>query len=281
MKLSLVFAWVLLIAAAPPVAPSRLSPAGFRDRLAGIVAKETGNQTIAIDDRSFKAKRADGTELTILIDNAYNQYLGNPDQADAIIARYVRIVLVDDNVQANVEDVVVIVRPNDYLSASLPTGSSTADFPQPRRVAGDLSFFLAIDSPETIRLVSLVDLAKWKIDEASAWQRGVENLKSHVGPLAISRLGSKDGAIGLTADSGLAPSLLADPAFCGEAAPDALDGQTVLVYSREMFLFAKPSDVNMTKLFWKTAKEEIAAGRSMSDTPLSCRGGRWQAATAP
>jgi hypothetical protein len=142
-------------------------------------------------------------------------------------------------------------------------------------MAGDLSYFLAVDSPETIRLARPDDLARWKIGEAEAWRMAISHLKARIGPLTQTRLGSENGASGLAAASGLAPSMLADPAICGPSSPDGLGRQLVLVYARDMFLYSVPSDVAMTATFWSVAKTEVAAGRSMSATVLTCHAGHW------
>ncbi len=95
------------------------------------------------------------------------------------------------------------------------------------------------------------------------------------------RFGGEEGPGGIAADSGLAPSILAEPAFCGPQAQDGTEGQVVLLYARDMFLYAAPTDREQTDRFWKAAKAEIAGGRSLSSTPLTCHDGHWVVAKAP
>jgi hypothetical protein len=88
------------------------------------------------------------------------------------------------------------------------------------------------------------------------------------------------GALGFSASSGLAPSVLADPQMCGSPA-SGFEGDVVLLFAHDTFLMADPKDTDQTRLFWKAVKEEIAADRTLSKTPFTCRGGHWVAATAP
>lgn len=105
-------------------------------------------------------------------------------------------------------------------------------------MAGDVSFYLAVDAPNSIRTVGPSDLKRWGIDEAQAWRTGVKNIKARIGPLGVIHLGDESGASGLAADSGLAPSILADATLCSPEHPDGMNSQIVLVYARDMFLFA-------------------------------------------
>jgi hypothetical protein len=267
--------WAAALALAAQAAAALLSPAQFRDRMAAAARAETHQPTTTVDDRTFRTKRGDGTDLTINIDNAYQQYRAAPDLADAVIARYVRL-LVAAPPAAAVEQLVVIVRPSTYVAAGTGLGADPASLPRPRPLAGDLSLFLAIDSPETIRLANKADLAGWHLAEAQAWPLAIAHIRARMGRVAIARLGGEAGAPGLTADSGLAPSVLADPELCGAGA-SRFGGWSVLLYSRDMLLIADPADRAMVELFERTARDEIAADRSMSSTVLTCRGGHWVA----
>lgn len=278
---SLLAAAILLLTAAASPPKDTLTPAEFRDRIAAVVA--AGQKVQTIDERTFRTKAANGTELTISIDNAYHDYRAAPERLDELVTRFAEVF--QERGLAGKEPIgqlVVIVRPSNYLVLSLPPGSSLESFVPGRPMAGDLSYFLAVDSPNSIRTAAKSDLARWGIDEAAAWQKAVSHIKERVGPLGIVRLGDDKGPSGLAASSGLAPSILADPALCSqERAPNGSDGQIVLLYARDMFLFAIPSDADGTRRFWRVAKEEIATGRSFSSTPLTCRDGHWVVAPAP
>ena len=266
-----------LLLAGQGAATVPLGPAAFRDRVEAAVTAQTHWPVAALDERRFTATRADGSELTVSIDEVYARYLRNPAAVDALIERFVPAALGPEG-EATVDQLVVILRPADYLQRSLPADVPRTDVLASRPMAGDLAWYLAVDAPRTIRLASPADLARWHLDEAAAWARAVANVKGRVGPLEQTRLGDEDGADGLGAKSGLAPSVLADPAMCGPAAPEGAGGQLVLLYARDLYLYALPADAAH---FWTRARAEIAAGRSLSHTVVTCRAGRWVTATPP
>ena len=223
-----------------------------------------------------------GTPLTINVDNAYQAYLADPAQLDEIVQRNIGILIAAEATSGDtVDQLVVIVRPTDYIARSLPPGASTAGMLPARPMAGDLSFLLAVDSPEAIRTAQPVDLKRWHLTEAEAWKRATANIKARLGPLTPIRLGSDAGASGFGAASGLAPSLLADPGICGPQSPDGLHRQVVLVLGRDSFLYADPADHTQTDIFWSEVRRVTASHASLSETPLTCRGGKWVVATPP
>ena len=258
-----------------------LPPAAFRDRFMAAIVAATGQPAKPVDDHSFTARKADGTEVTINIDNAYARYLAEPPRIDAIIAQFSRLIALPEADAAGVEQLVVIVRPTDYIIRSLPPGADTRQVLPSRPMAGDLAFFLAVDSSEAIRTATADDLSRWHLNTDQAWTRGIANLKGRLGALQIVQIGGEQGPSGLSASSGLAPSSLAEPFLCGPAAPTGMAGQVVLVYSRDTFLFAVPSDTTQTRRFWVEAKRAAATGGSLSSTPLTCHDGKWVVAAPP
>jgi len=270
---------------ASPVMAAPQSISEFRDRMAAAAVAATTGQTEVVDKGAFKLKRAGADELQINVDNAYARYLEAPDDIDGIIELYVRTMLDADIATGDLAQLIVIVRPVDYFPGSNKRAAAQPPANRPiqsRPMAGDLTYLLAIDSPTTIRTATTDDLARWQIDAATAWNRATANIKARMGPLVSIRLGDSNGATGIGADSGLAPSMLADSNFCGAAAPDGSPkGVVVLVISRESFLFGVPADAGSMQLFWAATKRLIGEDSSLSKTPLSCRGGKWETVPLP
>jgi hypothetical protein len=267
---------VALCLAGPALAGQAMPAPAFRDRMAAAFRAATGEAATTVDDRTFRAKARDGREVTVSIDNAYAAYVADPSQLDALIARYVRVFTAPGDDGAPIDRLVVIVRPSDYATRGFAPGTSPPPHVPPRPMAGDLSYFLAVDSPDAIRLATPADLARWKVDEGAAWTRGIANIGSLLGAMQLAQLAGYEDSSGLVAASGLAPSVLADPAMCaGTRLPGA---DLVLVNARDMFLFASAAHAED---FWKVARAEIAAGRSLSATVLTCRDGRWAVAEPP
>ena len=267
-----------VLATAAPAADLLSLPA-FRDRYAAAVAGATGGQTGAVGDRTFTGEWRDGPGLTINVENAYALYTARPGDLDAIIAKYVGTLTQSNTDNApEVDQLVVIVRPTNYLRSNLAAGASLDNFVPPRPLAGDLSLFLAIDSADSIRTASPADLLRWKLDVASAWRQAIVNIRARIGTLAVGPIAdATDAATAIGGASGLAPSLLAEPSSCGPAAPSGLAGQVVLVAAKDAFLVGMPRERDSMRRFWKTATAMIDAGRSLSATPITCRDGKWGA----
>lgn len=273
---------LLVIAAAAPVTDAPLSALQFRDRMASAWQDRFGTKVTPVSPMSFDAKLPDGTAVRVNTDNAYSRYLAQPAELDAIIAVHLQGLVDSGNPGADTLDqLVVIIRPTNYLTANVAPGADPSKFPPTRPFAGDLSLFLAVDSPTAIRTASTDDLARWHIDLAAAWERGLANIKPRVGTLQIMRMIDDNGASGITAESGLAPSVLALPQMCAADAPRANEVQVVLIISRDAYLFGTPDDPDSMARFWRDAKVAIANKTAMSITPITCRNGAWVAVTPP
>lgn len=276
-------AWLpaLLAAAVAAQGGAPIGAEAFRDRLAASIQAATGHSTTAVDERTFRARQVDGTDLTVNIDNAYQQYVASPAELNDIIARFSRLLTTENKMNEPVDRLVVVVRPSNYLELSMAQGADPKHFPLPRPLAGDISQFLAVDGTETIRLATTDDLTRWKLEQSAAWEQAVRNLKMRMGPLSPAQLGEEEGTDGFAAPSGLAPGLLVDPTLCGNGSRGAFEGFLALLYSRDMVLIASGAERKERDRFWETVRTETAADRSLSKTPLTCRGGKWAVATLP
>lgn len=269
------------------VAPNRqLTILEYRERLAEAVAQLRPSATIMrVNERTLKILEEGRDETQINIENGFNSYLADPAALDSIVARYAKLSIAMDATGESVDQLVIIVRPSDYLISSGLTkaGPDKANkLIAPRPMAGDLSFFLAVDSPETIRTASTDDLERWRLDEASAWDRAASNIRSRMGGIAMGPLEDQpDSATAIGAESGLAPSLLADPVSCSLKHPKGNGRQVVLVVSRNAYIFGVPSDRDSMRRFWGTAKALTRAPAPFSATPLTCDNGRWKAIAVP
>lgn len=261
-------------------AENPLSPSEFRDRLALTMEAETGSPTHPVDDWTFRAKDSDGEEITVNVDNAYNQYLAAPDELEAILVRY-SAAMANINEAAGPDQLVVIVRPADYVIRSLAETMVLQDFPASRPLAGDLALFLAIDSPDSIRTASLRDLRGWGLSEEQAWERSLASVKNRMGEIGFAQLEGEQNSTVLVAASGLAPSLLATDALCAPEKPNGLDRAIVFLLSRDMLLLGFPDDDPSIKAFWNVVQGQLQGGAAMSKTPITCSEGRWAPVEIP
>jgi hypothetical protein len=282
MKTLLLALAMLVATAAAPVSDAPLSALQFRDATAAAWRDRYGTTPEPAGPTSFDAKLPDGKAVRVYIDNAYQLYLQDPASLDAVIARHLQgLADSDETATADLDQLVIIVRPTTYLTDSAAPGADLSKSLPTRPFAGDLSLFLAVDSPTTIRTASTDDLARWRIDTAAAWQRAYANIKPRVGPLQMFRLRDDNGASGIGAESGLAPSVLALPQMCGPEAAEGDNSQVVLVVSRDAFLFGVPGDADSMARFWREAKAAIAGDATLSLTPVTCKKGAWISVPVP
>lgn len=261
-------------------AASPLSPSVFRDRIAASISASTGHTAKPVDDRTFTTKDAEGSEVTVSIDNAYAEYLSNPEQLDTILQRFKKVFGTKQLV-ARLDQLTVIVRPSDYVARSLGSATANDKAPAGRPLVGDLSVFLAIDSPESIRTVNFDDLKTWNLSDDEAWVKALASIKMRVGPVGFAKLQDEPASSVMVAESGLAPSILADIALCGPASPTGFSGAMILLMSRDAFLLGFPGEKDSIKAFWKISKRLIADNGSMSKTVITCSEGRWMQVPVP
>jgi hypothetical protein len=272
---------VAMIAAAPVVA-APLDIRGFRDRVAAAWQARSGKPVTIFDDGAFTGTMPDGSDVRVNVDNAYDRYRADPTALDAVIDSFVTTLSATfDDSGGGLDQLVIIIRPADYLVRTLGQKQNMENFLPAEPLAGDLAQFLAVDSVQALRTASTDDLARWKIDLPTAWSRARANIRVRIGPIAMFRLGDERGAAGMSAESGLAPSLLATDEFCSRKAPRGIDGQVVLLLSRDDFLFGIPSDRAGMTHFWEATAKLINGKGSLSATPITCREGKWVTVPLP
>ena len=245
-----------------------------------MISSSTGQPAKPVDDRTFTTKDAEGSEVTISIDNAYAEYLSKPDELDTILQRFEKVFGTKQPLP-RLDQLTAIVRPSDYIVKSLGAAAATDKVPAGRALAGDLSAFLAIDSPESIRTVVFDDLKTWNLSEDQAWAKALAGIKTRVGPVGFAKLQDEPASSVMVAESGLAPSILADNALCGPASPTGFSGAMILLLSRDAFLLGFPGEKDSSKAFWKISKRLIADDGSMSKTVITCSEGRWMQVPVP
>lgn len=270
------------IALALPAMAEPLELSAFRDRVAAEWHARIGDTIVAVGDGGFDTRSADGTTGRINVDNVYARYLENPEAAESIIDSFIfTLVQSHTNRREKIEQLVIIIRPADYVSKALAQKPDMTEILPSKPLAGDVAMFLAVDSEQSLRTAGPDDLSRWKIDLQTAWEVARTNIKARMGQVEMFRVGNKDGASGLGAASGLAPSLLANGTFCGPETEKDKGRMVVLVVSKDVFLYADTEDRLQTARFWKAAAQLAKDGASLSLTPLSCEQGKWVAVPFP
>ena len=270
-----------LFVSVPALAQSEddvLSPAEFRDHLAAHVEAETDFRAEPVDEWTIIAE-SDAGDVRFNTQNAYRQYIADPSSMTSVFATYIEALL-EVGATTTAGEIIVVVRPSDQIeNPSLAQTQSIEDiFPAPREFVGDLSLFLAIDKPNSISYLTRADLSDFALTENEAWTIALGSTPVRIGELSVASYGEASVVV---ADSGLAPSALADPSFCGPEGNSAVAGAVTLAIANDMFLIGLPGIESSVKSFWSAARNEVETGQSASETPLLCQDGKWVAIPFP
>lgn len=244
-----------------------LSREQFRDRVVEEARRTYPTATVApVGELAFSAKGLPtGVDLNANLDNAYALYAADPETLADIVGRHVRALAVTDEAVGDERSrVVAIIRHRDLLAAFRGRD------PVWRPFVGDLVEIIAIDSAETIMIPPVNVLAGYGVTADEAWALAASNLRARLGPLRIGALEEGSTVVVVAADSGLAPSILSDPAFCTAGEPDRF----YFLLSREAFVSAD-SSLPGAEADFRRAVQELRRGQTASDTPFVCRGGEY------
>ncbi|MEZ6031440.1 MAG: hypothetical protein R3C46_17070 [Hyphomonadaceae bacterium] len=265
-------------AAAPAFSQSKLSEIEFRDHVIAVAKAQDSSLDIEIaGPLSFKIHDAIAN-----LDSGYREYLGNPAQLNNVVDRWVqmfRIAAAGDGFAASDLSgrLVMLVRNRIYLDGAPP------DLPPENQLvwhplAGDVIALLMVDYPTTRASVTYGQLAEANISTDDAWRIAKENSTAAMGALQIGSIG-QNGPVAISAESGLATALLADPDACSANGP--LTDAFVMVVDRDTFIVGRTSDAWSLRAFWAFARTMTLSANAFSNTPLTCEAGELVEATAP
>jgi hypothetical protein len=268
---------ILASACAPAGLGQTLSEPQFRDRMEeALKAKSPDAKISATGPLQLNM---DGGAINL--DTGYAEYLRDKSQLASIIDKWVtiRVTAMDDLPEDVAERVVYVVRHSDYATPKpLPSGGQSPEMIS-RPLAGDMIAVLMVDYPTMLSGVTPDVLTKAGLKEEDAWRLAAGNLKKRLGPIGLGDLNG-DGPFALTAESGLGTGLLAHPDGC--SGPNAqFNGRTILVLDRNTFIMTLPEDPLSVQRFWAFAKPGIAKHDFSSDTPITCKNGKWEVAGIP
>lgn len=259
---------LLVLAATPPP----LGIAAFQDRLADAVRAAVPTAKVdKLDQRTLRISGPAGVSSTMAVENAYREYLTDPAKLEFVLAKWAHITADTGQkiVKADAARLVVVIRPK---RVQLQAGQSGAMITAP--FAGDLLQVLALDSPESLRYVSVANLHDIGLTAGAAFARGRANIKARIGTINLGQVtGAEYGLTGVGAASGLGTGMLVNDSFCG---PTHLSGTQVLVVNRDAFAFGIEDDPLGMAAFRRFVAKTLASANAFSRTPLRCVEGHWQ-----
>lgn len=279
MKLSALFVavWIAL-AAVPAHAQDAMEPAQFRDHV--IAAAKAQNNTYLVEITGPLSFKID--EGLVNLDSGYSEYRDDPTQLDNVVRRWVQMFsMMAEGAGVSSTDLsqrlVMLVRNRLYVDGA-PADLEPGKAPVWRPLGGDAVVLLMADYPTMRGSVTQDLLTEAKLSPDEAWRIAKANSIAAMGTIQMGAYGT-DGPLAVTAESGLATSILADPDACADG-PFA-NGAVVLIVDRDTFVYADPADPETIKPFWTLAREAVQSGGYASSTPLTCRGGAWRVAALP
>lgn len=263
----------------PPQSTTLISPSEFRDRVVAAIKKAHPDVPVeTISDVELQLNKA-GAQIQIDISSGYMEYRSAPDSLSSIVDKWVGLaggMSAGPDTASMRETLVIVLRNKTYASIGAKNGQAALMITRP--FGGDLVQTMMIDSPATLASATLEMLKAQGIAEAEAWTLAEANTKRRMGELNVGDL-DRDGPFGVTAESGLATGALLT--MCGGDNSRAEDGSVVLVVNRDLFIKTLPNDPLSAERFWAFAKPQLGQGTLMSDTPLTCKKGKWVEVKAP
>lgn len=261
---------------ATPQALAQIGPSAFRDAVVTAARADNTDYDIKITGPLTFTLNGNPADLN----TGYGEYLRDPSELDSIVRKWVDLFAVADESPAHadlIQRLVVLIRNRAYIEA-IPADAEPSKSPVWRPLAGDMIAVLMVDNPTTRTSVTGDLLVSSGIAADEAWRTAQDNSRDAMGPLQIGGYGP-GGPIAITAESGLATSILADPSACDIGGP--LAGAFVLVVDRDTFIIGRTEDPFTLGLFWDFTRKAVRSGIAASSTPMKCDAGKLVAAAMP
>ena len=241
-------------------APSRPAPlheqtervldrAGFRARMVAVLQGMTPPLKVrVVSDEELVVTGADGTDSRLFLTNAYQQYLNDPADLEAVLGKFSRLATGEGRrTEIQVGDLRVLVRSRGYLDflrdAARREGkpSTSDDLPLHRILPGGLVALVAQDHPEVYSFPVRADLRAVAPDDAVGWDAALANTRANLGEILTEE--AADGVLIVSTSNGFGVSLLMlDEVWDGKA----LKGKgapVVAIVDRDTLLLAHEGDL--------------------------------------
>ena len=265
----------LLVACADPADGQKLSETDFRDRVISEIRRVhpemkievTGPLTLTTDSNRMN------------LGTGYDEYLKGKTPLDDIVYKWTLLAKPEETNATEISDrIIYVVRNKAYVEQPVADGQPATWIWKP--LAGDMIVALMADYPTMLKSLSEDQLKEAGLTVDDAWRLAEGNLKSRMGTVAFGEL-QPGGPMAFGADSGLATGLLAHPDGCTGPNATMNDGRIILVLDRDTFATTLPNDPLSVERFWAFVKPGLKTRSFASDTPLSCKDGKWGVAPIP
>jgi hypothetical protein len=265
----------ILAACSGPADNQTLSEIEFRDRV--ITEIRRVHPEIEIEVTGPLTLTADGNRMNL--GTGYDEHLRGETPFDDIVSKWALLAKPEETKPDEIADrIVYVVRNKAYVEQPVAADQPASWIWKP--LAGDMIVALMADYPTMLKSVSEDELKEAGLSLEDAWRLAESNLKSRMGTV-WSGDAQPGGPMAYGADSGLATGLLAHPDGCTGPNATMNDGRIVLVLDRDVFATTLPNDPLSVERFWAFVKPGLKTQAFSSDTPLTCKNGKWEVAPIP
>lgn len=159
----------------------------------------------------LKATYKEGEEVTHYLDNSYRDYKLDPREINVVIERYSNASgeVYNKNKEINLNSIVPVIKPRDYLEQLKTLGNSVKDYKVPELIwepyNEDLIIVYAEDKEESIHFFNQEEFEKLKISKDTLLEFSLNNLNSVLPK--IEKVG-ENGNFGLIAGGNYEVSLM-------------------------------------------------------------------------
>ncbi len=226
-------------------------------------------ELVGEDSLKVRQAKAKGQEsLSLFLGNAYERYRKAPQDLEAIIGQWTRVVAPGvERAALEPKTLVVLIRPQDYLETA-KAGELVS-----RPLVGDFIEILAIDEGESFRLATQEELKKADVGIADAWAAARRNTSEKIGPFRIDLF--EPGIWLVTDDANLALNLVSMPERWAAQGIQIKDEAAVVFLQRNMLLLADASDPARLSLVRRFVKVSEGEPEVFSTTIFLYRHGNW------
>lgn len=269
----------------PAQAQQLLTPREFGDAAVATIQQVRPDATVERQDDLGLLVRAgageNAVEHTMNFESAYREYQGNPAALTEILQRWARLATQPPEHSQVRERIVSVLRPRamiDQVQAQSAAIRQSNGYPPSELVwrpfAGDLVEVVAFDGAETIQYALVASLADIDVSPDVAWTIAPGNLPARLGELEIAHVEGSEHLVYVTGGNGLAPSTLANRAFCSTEGGGSF---VFLLVDRNGYLMADRSRPAALAEFRQLYQQIMRDGDAMSSTPLACQNGEMRA----
>ena len=271
---------VLLACCAAAAMAASMSREEFtRQFAAALLEAMPGSKIEVVNPLQLRSIDAQGVRSTFNLDNAYNDTLRNPAQADAIIATYVAGLTEEiGDGPPNRDNIVPVIKDRSFLDEIRRAHRDQPGSAPMENVFDvlneDLVIVYAEDTPRNIRYFQAADLEKAGIKREDLRELAIYNLQ-HILPGIELHQGEHVSM--LVAGADYVPSLLlVESLWTGDQLK--VDGEFVVaVPTREVLLFTGSKDAAGVAEIARLAREQLAgSSHSLTSQLFVYRDGRFQ-----